>query len=176
MSASHSKVICYDLEMCCWENQRPLGEIISIGLCELDLSDGTIQREGHFYVKPRRDRVSKFCEDLTGISQRIIDCQGKPLQNVLDTITKNFGSRKPYVAWGDDATYLGRECRKNGFSSPLRSAVDVALLYKIRSRNGQNVSLSQALALAGAEFEGKAHNALVDAKNLASLIVKTNLL
>jgi len=176
MSSNFSKVVCFDMEMCCWEDKRQLGEIISIGLVELDLATGQTHREAHYYVKPVRDRVSPFCEGLTGITQRMVDRQGRALQDVITTITKGFGARRPYVAWGDDAAYLARECRKHGFTSPFHLSVDAGLLYRIKKRSSENVGLSQALQRAGAEFEGLAHNALVDAKNLATLIVRAELL
>lgn len=176
MSIDYSKVICFDMEMCCWDDHRKTGEIISIGLCELNLVTGEIARDAHYFVKPCADEVSAFCTELTGITQRMVDKQGRPLQAVLDTITKNYGSKRPYVAWGADAEYLANQCRVLGIASPLQSNVDLGLLYKIQQRTDRSVSLKAALGRAGLEFEGTAHNALVDAINLARLVVAAKLL
>lgn len=177
MSGDGSTVICFDMEMCCWHgSDKKLGEIISFGLCELDLATGVIGREFHHYVQPDKDDVSEFCTSLTGITPRMVDRQGKSLAAVMSMVAKRFGSRKPYVAWGDDANILNRECGTKGIESPVIVSIDVGLLYKLRRRRAKNVGLAQALHAAGEEFEGQAHNALVDAKNLATLIVKANLL
>lgn len=176
MSIDYSKVICFDMEMCCWDDQRQIGEIISIGLCELNLVTGEIAREAHYFVKPRADEVSPFCTGLTGITQRMVDKQGRPLRAVLETIAKNYGSKRPYVAWGTDADYLANQCRALDATSPLVTSIDLGLLYKIRRRSDRSVSLKAALDHAGIEFHGTAHNALVDAVNLARLIVAADLL
>lgn len=171
-----TKVICWDMEMCCWGDKSRTGEIISIGLCELNLSNGEISRERHFYVKPMRDRVSDYCSDLTGITQKMVDRQGRPLQEVVNSFTKSFGTKKPYVAWGTDAKYLAQQCFRSGFRSPLESTIDAGLLYRLKARSGSSIGLSQALLDSGIEFQGQAHNALNDAHNLARLISASNLL
>ena len=176
MSIDYSKVICFDMEMCCWDDHRQTGEIISIGLCELNLTNGEIARDAHYFVKPRADKVSPFCTSLTGITQRMVDKQGRPLKAVLDTITKNYGSKRPYVAWGADAEYLANQCRNIDIVSPLVSTIDIGLIYKIRRRSDRSVSLKAALGHEGLEFQGTAHNALVDAVNLARLVVAADLL
>lgn len=176
MSIDYSKVICFDMEMCCWEDRDKPGEIISIGLCELNLKTGTISREAHYIVKPSADEVSPFCTNLTGLTQRMIDRQGRPLQVVLESITKHYGSRRPYAAWGSDAEYLANQCNLVGATSPLKTTLDLGLLYKIKKRSDRAVSLKNALTQAGLQFEGKAHNALVDAINLARLVVAADLL
>lgn len=177
MSAADTTVICFDMEMCCWHgHSKKVGEIISIGLCELDLSTGEVGREFHHYVTPAQDAVSEFCTSLTGITQRMVERQGKPLVDVLAMISKRFGTRKPYVAWGDDAGYLAQECRGKGIESPIVTFIDAGLLHRLKLRATKSSGLQQALKSAGGSFEGQAHNALVDAKNLAALIVKTHLL
>lgn len=176
MSIDYSKIICFDMEMCCWENQEKPGEIISIGLCELNLKTGSISREVHYVVKPAKDEVSPFCTNLTGLTQRMVDRQGRPLKAVLENITTKFGSKRPYAAWGTDAEYLANQCSSIGLASPLKTTLDLGLLYKIRQRSDKAVSLTNALSKAGLDFEGKAHNALVDAVNLARLVVATDLL
>lgn len=176
VSVNYSKVICFDMEMCCWEDRPGTGEIISIGLCELNLASQEISRDTHYVVKPQSDRVSDFCQELTGISQRMVDRQGRPLEDVMATISKNFGTKRPYAAWGTDAQYLARQCAAIGIISPIQTAIDMGVLYKLRHLSDRSISLTAALERAGTTFEGKAHNALVDAKNLARLILEIRLL
>ncbi|MBB4861249.1 inhibitor of KinA sporulation pathway (predicted exonuclease) [Pseudomonas nitritireducens] len=178
MSHDLSKLACWDMEMCCWEG-RPIGEIISIGIAELHLPTGRITREANYIVRPDRDKVSEFCTELTGITQRMVDRQGRSLADVLKTIEMKFGGAgKVYVAWGDDAGYLQRQCDWRGIKSPVKQSLDASLLYRIRQRmtDGKSVGLLSALTKAGLAFEGRQHNSLNDAKNLARLITKENLL
>lgn len=177
MSADHSKITCFDLEMCCWEDARQIGEIISFGLCELDLKTGKITREAHHYIKPVTDTVSDFCTQLTGITQRTVSRQGRPLNEVVNSITAKFGTKRPYVCWGDDGDYLTRMARRQNFFIPNMVFLNAALLYQLRKRHiGESIGLKRAMASEGLEFEGAAHNALNDSRNMARLIAKSNLI
>lgn len=179
MKADYSRVNCFDMEMCCWndDENRDVGEIISIGIVELCLLTGKTLREAHYYVKPDLDQVSQFCTDLTGITQSMVNKQGRPLGKVLDIIRKNFGSKRTYVAWGCDPEYLATECGHKGLESPIATSLNAALLYMTKMRhNGGRVSMRRAMEASGLEFEGQQHNALVDAKNLSKLIVTKSLL
>ena len=43
---NYTRIVCFDLEMCCWDDERKArtGEIIEIGVAELDLQSGEIVR------------------------------------------------------------------------------------------------------------------------------------
>ncbi|KOO10446.1 exonuclease, partial [Vibrio xuii] len=60
---NHNRVVCFDLEMCCWNESGvgTTGEIIEIGLAEIDLVKGEIVKRAQYYVKPEKDEVSLFC-------------------------------------------------------------------------------------------------------------------
>lgn len=177
MSADYSKISCFDLEMCCWEDSRQIGEIISMGVCELDLKSGKITREAHYYVKPVLDTVSEFCTSLTGITQRVVNRQGRPLSEVINSVTAKFGTKRPYVAWGEDGDYLGRMARRQNFYLPNMVFLNAALLYQLRRRHsGDSIGLAKAMQQHGLEFEGDAHNALNDSRNMARLIAQSNLI
>lgn len=179
MKSDYSKVVCYDMEMCCWdEGDRRVGEIISIGIVELCLLTGRKLRDAHYYVKPDEDRVSEFCTQLTGITPAMVSKQGRPLHKVLETIKQKFGgSKKTYVAWGNDTEYLGEQCKWKGIENPITTSINAALLYMIKVRhNGSQVSMVKAMEEAGLSFEGRQHNALVDATNLSRLVFAKNLL
>ena len=57
---NHNRVVCFDLEMCCWNENgvSTTGEIIEIGLAEIDLAKGEVVKRAQYYVKPERDEVS----------------------------------------------------------------------------------------------------------------------
>lgn len=166
--------------MACWNNrEKNTGEIISIGVVELCLVSGTQLREAHYLVKPDHDEVSEFCTKLTGISQVMVNRQGRPLAAVLETLQKKFGGAgKVYVAWGEDGKYLDDECISKGIQSPITCHINASLLYRLRkrSKDGKSIGLIRAMNSNGLEFDGKAHNAIIDAKNLANLISHIRLL
>ncbi len=120
---NHNRVVCFDLEMCCWSEDGvgTTGEIIEVGLAEIDLASGTIVKRAQYYVKPEKDEVSLFCAELTGITPRKIEKQGRPLESVIKSMIKNFGGPKKSMQRGDVTTlsYTKSVLRK---ASNLRSA------------------------------------------------------
>ncbi len=88
-------------------------EIIEVGLAEIDLSKGEIVKRAQYYVKPEHDEVSLFCAELTGITPRKIEKQGRPLAEVIKSMIKNFGGRnKIYASWGRDDVILLKSVNK----------------------------------------------------------------
>ena len=81
---NYQKIVFFDLEMCCWnEGDKSTGEIIEIGLAEVDLVKMEIIKRAQYYVKPENDEISRFCTELTGITPKTIKRQGRPLSEVL---------------------------------------------------------------------------------------------
>ena len=105
---NYQRIVCLDLEMCCWDDGRDprTGEIIEFGLAEVDLIEGKVIKRAQYYVKPDTHEVSEFCTELTGITQKIVDKQGRPFADVLATVTKNFGGKTRSMAPGDGMTTL----------------------------------------------------------------------
>lgn len=180
MSVDYGIIVCMDMEMACWEkdtHHKTVGEVISIGLVELCLESGKQLREAHYYVKPETDEISDFCQSLTGITQKIVNKDGRPLEVVLSSIKDKFGGKKIYAAWGGDGEILRERCADKGFESPLPNFINAAHIYMARKRHhGGRVSLKKAMSASGISFDGKQHNALVDAKALASVITVNDLL
>lgn len=176
MRVDYRSLICFDLEMCCWEG-RPTGEIIAFGAVKLDLTSGLIEDRIHYLVKPEQDEISEFCTQLTGITPAMVRKQGRPLAAVLDSVRKRMGGhQKVYASWGDDAAVLAAECQRKAIETPISRSLNIASLYMLRMRHqGHRLGLNKAMRKSGVLFEGTAHNALVDSENLARLIVHTQL-
>jgi inhibitor of KinA sporulation pathway (predicted exonuclease) len=167
------RIVCFDLEMCCWNDGRisRTGEIIEIGLAELDLNSGRIVRRAQYYVCPEHDEISPFCTELTGIKPNVIEKNGKPLSVILKSIEQKFGGRhKIYAAWGHDDHILKKECLAKGLNVPFREYLNLATLFKLQ-RHVTNKRLGQraAMEIAGVAWEGRQHSGYVDAFNLARL-------
>ncbi|MGF1701369.1 exonuclease domain-containing protein [Photobacterium makurazakiensis] len=168
-----NRIVCFDLEMCCWNDGREsrTGEIIEIGVAELDLASGEIVRRAQHFVKPEHDEVSPFCTELTGIKPEVIEKNGKPLGIILKSIEQKFGGRhKIYAAWGRDDLILHNECKEKDVKVPFNEFLNIATLFRLqrhvyKKRCGQRA----AMEMAGIEWEGRQHSGYDDAYNLARL-------
>ncbi|HFQ5369762.1 TPA: exonuclease domain-containing protein [Vibrio vulnificus] len=170
---NHNRIVCFDLEMCCWNEDGVgrTGEIIEIGLAEIDLLKGEIVKRAQYYVKPEHDEVSLFCAELTGITPRKIEKQGRPLAEVIKSMIKNFGgSNKIYASWGRDDRILMQECQEKGIDAPFNESINIATLYRIQHRlKDKRIGHRAAQEAKGIEWEGRQHSGYVDAYNLAKL-------
>ena len=173
---NHNRVVCFDLEMCCWNENGvgSTGEIIEVGLAEIDLGKGEIVKRAQYYVKPDHDEISMFCVELTGITPRKIEKQGRPIAEVIQSMIKNFGgSKKIYASWGRDDLIFAKECREKGIDMPFKEFLNLATLYRIQHRlKDKRIGHRAAQENLGIEWEGRQHSAYVDAYNLAKLALK----
>ena len=147
------------------------GEIIEVGLAEIDLASGKIVKRAQYYVKPEHDEVSLFCAELTGITPRKIEKQGRPLASVIQSMIKNFGGpNKIYAAWGRDDLILFKECADKGIEAPFSEFINLATLYRIQNRlKDKRIGHRAAQEAKEIEWEGRQHSGYVDAYNLAKL-------
>ncbi|WP_261874788.1 3'-5' exonuclease [Vibrio rarus] len=170
---NYNRVVCFDLEMCCWnENGKGItGEIIEIGLAEIDLAKQEIVKRAQYYVKPDHDEVSKFCVELTGITPRTIEKQGRPLQAVMKSMVKNFGgANKIYASWGRDDLIFKEECLAKGIDFPFVEFVNLATLYRMQHRlKDKRIGHKAAQQALNIDWEGRQHSGYVDAYNLAKI-------
>ncbi|SDH11334.1 Inhibitor of the KinA pathway to sporulation, predicted exonuclease [Vibrio xiamenensis] len=173
---NHNRIVCFDLEMCCWNENGvgTTGEIIEVGLAEIDLVKGEIVKRAQYYVRPQHDEVSLFCVELTGITPRKIQKQGRPLASVIQSMIKNFGgSKKIYAAWGRDDRILAKECEQKGIAMPFNEFINLATLYRIQHRlKDKRIGHREAQEALGIDWEGRQHSGYVDAYNLAKLALK----
>ena len=169
----YDKIAFFDLEMCCWENSKRVGEIIEIGLSLVDVENKEVVKTAQYYVKPEKDDISEYCTNITGITPQIIKKQGRPLNEALKTMIKNFGGQnRIYSAWGRDDTVLFSECKEKGIEHPFFEFINLGTFYRLKyNRTSQATSLQDTLELHNIEFEGKAHSGLVDSYNLAKLYI-----
>lgn len=169
---NYHNIVCFDMEMCCWDDGRPTGDIIEIGIAEFNVVDRDIKRRSQYYVTNENDEISPFCTELTGITQKMIDKQGRPLGDVVESMTERYGGwGKVYAAWGRDDQVLFHQCRQKEIKLPFREFINLSILYKIhqRTRDGKRFGLKKALAQQKLEFEGTQHSAYDDAYNTARL-------
>lgn len=160
--------------MCCWDDGREprTGEIIEIGLAEVDLAAGEIVQRSSFIVKPEKDEVSEFCTQLTGITPDDVK-RGVPLSEALSSIVKLYGStNKIYAAWGRDDYVIMNECRAKGIPYPFKEFLNMATIHRItRLVKNKRYGHMKAMRMEGLEWEGRNHSGYDDAYNLARLVM-----
>nr|WP_086938464.1 3'-5' exonuclease [Thaumasiovibrio occultus] len=170
---NYHRIVCFDLEMCCWNDGRPekTGEIIEVGLAEIDLGTQKIVKRAQYFVKPEHDEISWFCTELTGIKPKVIEKQGRPLDDVLQSMIKNFGgANKIYAAWGRDDQVLLKECLQKGLEVPFTEYLNMSTLFALHQKaKASRIGHKGAMDKLGLEWEGRQHSAYVDAYNLAKL-------
>lgn len=182
---NYETIVALDLEQCCWEeDDRHAGEIIQIGVAQANVITGEVQPPRSYYVKPDHDTISQYCTKLTGITQRQVDKQGRSLPVILDIIRDKIGVKKTYVTWGTDIETIDQEILEklrledgllDQYIFRFKHTINLSILFHMlapdKPKRGR-YKLSEALKYFDVDFQGRAHDAGVDAYNTAILAVK----
>lgn len=168
-----------DWEMTCWENDPPSGEvpeIIEIGIAEVDVEKLVIVQSASYLVKNTLSTVSDYCTSLTGITQTMINKQGRPLSEVCHTLEKKFGTRnKAVCAWGSDEEAIERDCIAKNIQEPpfSRAFFNIGLEFSLAAGLNKSIGLEDALIMLGEEIEPGHHRAGPDALAAAKIDIVT---
>lgn len=170
----YARTLYIDVEQCCWEGPAPDGlanDIIQIGLVEVDTLALAIRRSRSYMVRPKKFEISTYCTNLTGITFEQVKQEGRPLNEITNNIIKEFGPKnKMCFAWGDDDSIIRQNCIDVNASNPFgRTIIDLGIMFRSTYLLKHNMALKNALQYLHIPFEGRAHDALVDASNLARL-------
>jgi inhibitor of KinA sporulation pathway (predicted exonuclease) len=121
--------------------------------------------------------LTEFITELTGIKQHEVD-GAQQCSEVLTNFwkwTDDMGC-KNICSWGTDHFYIIEESKKNQVRYPdkmrfLNLKEMATLLRTAFSQSKQTGGLKKTMELFDIKFEGRAHNALIDAQNTASLML-----
>lgn len=175
----NEKIIVVDLEATCWrENlpeQRKNSEIIEIGICLLDTKSGEITKNEGLLIKPDHSEVSEFCEELTTISQRMIDEKGISLKLAIDRLKNEYNSK--HLVWASYGAYdlnmFKRQCKSKNIDYPFGSDhLNVKEVFKKSLGIKKNVGMKKALNILKIKLEGTHHRGVDDARNIAKILYK----
>ncbi|WP_426142011.1 exonuclease domain-containing protein [Pseudomonas sp. DWP3-1-2] len=170
--------VVIDLEATTDEGGWPVAEmeIIEIGATLVNESGRELDHFERFVRPVRRPLLTNFCRELTHISQSNID-SAAPLTTVWPLferwLANHVASVVGWASWGDyDRQQLELEWRQQALSSALSTLPHVNLKQRFaQARQLQRpLGLNSALQLAGMQFSGQQHRALVDARNTARLL------
>lgn len=165
-----------DVEATCWEGQPPPGEsneIIEIGLTVVDLRARERVAKHRLLVRPARSTVSRFCTELTGLTQSEVDGGLSFAEACRALAARHRTGLLPWASWGDyDRNQFTRQCGRTGAAYPFGSRHTNAKAaftasYGLRRRPG----MAQALEVAGLPLEGRHHRGDDDAWNIAALVL-----
>lgn len=169
----YTKVVCYDLELCCWEGaSQRVGEIIEIGVVEVNLEKREILRENQYLVIPEKDEISEYCTRLTTHTSKKIKKQGRPLESVIKSIEKKYGFNKPYLAWGNDGNALANEMKDKNIENNFKNLINFAMIYNLLNCSKKSSGQLEAMKKYNVPFVGRQHVAINDAKNMALFLLE----
>ena len=175
MAKRLDRVLVIDVESTCWDRKPPRGqisEIIEIGLCTVDLA--TLERRDKrcIMVKPQRSRISEFCNELTGITDDMVENAGD-LKEAVAILRDEFRSRERlFASWGDyDRGQFQRNCEHYGLEYPFGPThLNIKNLFSIAYGISRELGIDAALQRVGLQLEGRHHRGVDDAWNIAKLL------
>ena len=172
-------LIFFDLE-----GTQNTHEVIEIGAVGVTIhEDGTVKKvhKGFScYVKARAP-IGHFVTDLTGITQKTLEKQGLLYHDAICQFQKyasRFKGDVLFVSYGngdisilEQSSYVNFDDGVEFVRNIKKNYLDFAAFFGnfVRSDKGNVYSLTNALKLFDAVFEGTAHDALADAMNLERL-------
>ncbi|ODA33671.1 exonuclease [Planctopirus hydrillae] len=169
--------LAIDLEAtCCDDNTFPRNEMETIEIGAVMVCKRTLLSVDEFqtFVAPVRNPVlTKFCIQLTGISQSQVD-EAPGFKNALHNLM-NWAQSFPgftFCSWGDyDRKQIRSDCEFHGLPFPLGER-HINLKAEFASIRGlrKKMGVQEALHAVGLKFIGSHHRGIDDARNIASLI------
>src|SRR3972149_1481213 len=164
-----------DIEATCWDEhqQQGISEIIEIGISQLEIRTGNILRTYSIYVKPKHSKVSKFCHDLTGITQEYLDKHGTSFPCACDIMEKSFNTRNHvWASYGNyDKKMFAEQCKKYNIRYPLSyDHINIKTLYTLKNKLNKGISMDKVLENMGIPLEGRHHCGRDDAYNTAKIL------
>jgi inhibitor of KinA sporulation pathway (predicted exonuclease) len=173
-------ITIFDLEYTAWEcsmarhwlTPGEFREVVQIGAVKLDADSFAVLDEFEALVRPRINPVlSPYFEKLTGIANRQVARDGEDFAIAYARFL-DFAGEGPIAAFGRDDRALKDNLRLYG----LTRARGLPVFYDLRGwfavlgvdpRGMHSCDLAPAL---GMPFQGRAHNALDDARSVAAVM------
>jgi inhibitor of KinA sporulation pathway (predicted exonuclease) len=176
MRATHNLLVV-DVETTCSTDEavpRREMEVIEIGAVMVDAEHFATLGEFHRLVRPvRHRRLTPFCRQLTSLKQKDVDSASMFTDVLAELVVwaQGFGEFA-VAAWGNfDKNQLAQDCAHHLVAYPFPEPhVNLKAEFARHQGLARKVGVVEALRLARLEFEGAAHRALDDARNLARLL------
>ena len=162
------KTVVIDLEM-----NQPSHRIIQIGAVAFDARQRKVTDEFSILVNPEEEVAEEIIE-LTGLDPVGIQ-QAEPLSSCLRYLFDwARGKGSLWVAWGSDIDLVLSEAQRLGIEpnrfQPFNMIPMARILRCSMSGSARRGGLRKTMNAFNLEFEGRQHDALVDARNTARLL------
>jgi len=173
----NDKVLVIDVESTCQENPRDWlpgeqSEIIEIGLVVLNRTTFKMEEKRSILIKPIVSTVSKFCEELTSLTQDMIDGAGISYASACSILKNEYKSNERlWLSWGDyDYSMFERMSHLHKCQNPLNGRhINLKTLFGMFKNLDRDPGMPEALQIAGLELTGTHHRGHDDAENIANL-------
>jgi len=171
------KILVVDLESTCWEEdgdyQRLHSEIIEIGICILDTSNGNITDQRGILVKPVKSDISPFCTKLTSITPELVEKEGISLSEAVEILKKNYQSE--HLTWSSygayDKKFLKEQCFKQRIRYPMtENHINIKVLLSETLNLNKGLGMKRALEKLNIPLDGRHHRGVDDANNSAKIL------
>lgn len=176
-SNSNPFAVVYDLEFTAWDGsmlRRWLGpgeykEVIQIGAVKVTSEFSPIERF-ECLIRPRLNpQLSRYIEDLTGITNAAIAARGIDFVSGYENFVA-FAGGLPLIAFGRDDLVLRDNLRLYSLKqvSPLPPVVDIRRWLIANGIDVKGMHACDVGPKAGVPFEGQTHDGLADALSVAA--------
>lgn len=175
MSKKLDAIIVVDVESTCWKSKPPQGEeseIIEIGICLLDVASATPTEKESILVKPERSRVSKFCTELTTLTQKQVD-KGISFAEACAALKSKYKSpQRVWASYGDyDRNMFQKQTLRRDMKYPFGPRhINVKTLFALAYNLEKEVGMPGALETLKIPLEGTHHRGGDDAWNIAKIL------
>lgn len=165
-----------DVEATCWEGAPPPGqegEIIEIGIAEVDVKAACVLRAESILIKPVRSEVSAFCTKLTTLTAKDLE-NGTTFARARDSLVVKYSSEdRVWASWGDyDRNQFERDSRSSGARYPFGGRhINLKTLFSVMHGLHGELGMDKACEHLGMTPVGVHHRGGDDAKNIANLLV-----
>jgi inhibitor of KinA sporulation pathway (predicted exonuclease) len=173
-------ITIFDLEYTAWEcsmarqwlTPGEFREVVQIGAVRLDADSFAVLDEFDALVLPRINPVlSPYFEKLTGITCQKIARDGQDFAAAYAGFLA-FAGEGPIAAFGRDDWALRDNLRLYGMTGarPLPPFYDLRGWFAALGVDPRGMHSCELASVLGVEFRGRAHNALDDAKSVATVM------
>jgi inhibitor of KinA sporulation pathway (predicted exonuclease) len=168
----------FDLEFTAWEcsmarhwlNPGEFKEVVQFGAVKLDGKDLSVLGEFDVLVRPRiNSTLSPYFQKLTGITNEDVAARGIDFAEAYARFV-DFAGDDPICAFGHDEWVLEENLRLYGIADfkPLPVFEDLRRWFARHDVDPRGMNSCDIAPSLGVPFQGRAHNALDDARSIAA--------
>lgn len=134
-----STLLILDCKTTLWENtkEQPAGhtnDIICVDVAVVDTAKNEVIEHEIIYVKPKKSKVSPYCEKLFGLPQSKLDADGISFEQAYRRLRVHYMSRdRLWASWGRYEKYsLDKQCKLLGLENLFTTThFDIQHLYSL---------------------------------------------